>query len=188
MVARRAARWLCEQRRVPRCNSCSASAVGVLFCAPLVCSRSSFEPPLPLRFPLSCPHPSPRGKPAALPAHAISAKPQRCQTRQARGCYCTQTDFRFKLLVIFPPPPPNLAQGHQPSGDGVGSASLPGRQGRELLPCSCSLRHTPAQLHATGKPLKSLTRYRVLAALLSQADLQARVPDRHASGCRARTV
>jgi hypothetical protein len=180
MVARRAARWLCEQRRVPRCNSCSASAVGVLFCAPLACSRSSFQPPLPLWFPLSCPP----GPPPPPPA----ASQQRCQTRQARGCYCTQTDFRFKLLVIFPPPPPNLAQGHQPSGDGVGSASLPGRQGRELLPCSCSLRHTPAQLHATGKPLKSLTRYRVLAALLSQADLQARVPDRHASGCRARTI
>jgi hypothetical protein len=70
----------------------------------------------------------------------------------------------------------------------MGSAALPGEAKGELLHCSCSLRHTPAQLHTTGKPLNSLTRYRVLAALLSQAVLQARVPDRPASGCGARTI
>ena len=69
MVARRAARWLCEQRRVPRCNSCSASAVGVLFCAPLVYSRSSFQPPLPLRFPLSCPPPLPPRQASSAARH-----------------------------------------------------------------------------------------------------------------------
>ena len=142
MVARRAARWLCEQRRVPRCNSCSASAVGVLFCAPLVCRRSSFQPPLPLRFPLSCPPPpSPRGKAAALPAHAISAKPQRCQTRQARGCYCTQTDFRFKLLEIFPPPPPYLAEGLplEPSHLGTPSARSAANSRRKPVPTACCI-------------------------------------------------
>ena len=89
------------------------------------------------------PGPSPRGKPAALPAHAISAKPQRCQTRQARGCYCTQTDFRFKLLVIFPPPPPNLAQGHQPSGGGVWAPHrCQGGKGASccLAPAACGTR------------------------------------------------
>ncbi len=93
-------------------------------------------------------------------------------------------------LGILKTPSNNSARGLHCYSTREKAAALPGGKGERccLAPAACSLRHKPTQLHTTGKPLNYLTRDCALAALLSQTDLQDRVPDRPASGSGARTI
>ena len=102
----RAARWLCERRRVPRNQTCSCQGRGVLFRFPTLCTRIPFSHALPLPPPrllppppASSPPPFTRGgaQTASLPgkhtSHVAARKThitRRCQENTHHTSLCQE--------------------------------------------------------------------------------------------------
>ena len=133
MVARRAARWLCERRRVPRCNSCSASAVGFFFRAPWFSHRSSFQPALPLPLPLN-----------RLPrSGASAANQQRCQTLGATAAAAHKLTFGSNFSLFFAPAV-SLADGKKSLTVAFRHSKRQKSRRKPVLTTRCAEHDTPA--------------------------------------------